>query len=467
MMTSIGEFFPLLFFCLILLFIPQICFPEEWIQSPQMIFYIYKDSGEELHPNCWVGAGNGDTIHHKENRAYTTFPDGPKYEGTDSMIFEWEHASGWAVFSIAWTWWMHIDISEFLQYTGCLQFMIKGEKGGEDMNVSLNLGEKKSTQQAKMSSYLPNGITTNWQKVRIPLKDFNYDFAMGDNKVQTVSFGIPWITGKFRVYVDNLCYIHTYGADNNKEKIFFDPDKYDGLSLNIENKVDKPGGIIVDKWQLAETLDLSFEKLKDLGVKYIKLDFPWVNIEPKKGIYKFVDYAPIIKKCKENNIEILGCIKDTPFWAKKDNMQNNFIKYPPQQLNDFANFVSHLVTRYKNDITYWEIWENQDNYMSADEYYNLLKYAYAASKMGNPDSVVLSGQIENLEFLNNLPDFKYCDIIGIKIGYPSNNLKKVFSKFNQELEKIIQKKKINNDIWITSIGKVNLRNSGISACEKA
>ena len=467
-MTSFNKYFLLPCSIVALLFIPQVSLSEEWIKSPQMIFDIYSDAGQELHPDCWIGAGNGDSITEKDNRCYTTFPDGPSYEGSDSMIFEWEHKSGWASFVIARDWWIPIDISEFVKYKGYVQFMIKGEKGGEDMNVNLGLGENKSSPQVKISDYLENSITTNWQKVVIPLNDFNYNFETADNKAHTVSFTIlGMMKGKFRVYVDNLYFVHFYGDENKKDKLLFRPDDFAGHSKKIQKKVDKPGGVIVDKWRLAETLDMSFDKLKDLGIKYIKLDFPWVNIEPKKGSYRFVDYSQIIEKCRQNNIEILGCIKDTPLWAKKEDIQNNFIKYPPQQLNDFASFVLHLATRYRNDITYWQIWEDQDDFMSTSEYCGLLKYAYIPAKMANPDSIILSGQTENMQFLNGLQNCRYYDIIGIDIKLSSDNPKKILASFNQELNSIIKKEKFNRNIWITSIGKINHLNSGISDCKKA
>jgi len=447
---------------LIFIILPSFIFPEEYLSPPQIVFYIYRDVSQELYPDCWVGSGEGDSILQKDNRCYTTYPNkGPKYSGTDALIFDWEHRWGWAVFSIARDWWIPIDISDYIKNNGYLQFMVKGEKGDEDMMVNLGIGGNRSTPHVKISDYLENNITTNWQKVMIPLTDFNHDFSENAFKVQTISFNIPWRQGKYRIYIDDLGFIHTYGEEFQKVKIPFEPDNYTELSFNIQKRIVKPGGIIVDKWKTAETLDLSFEILNDLGIKYIKLDFPWVNIEPKQGEYIFEDYLPIINKCQEYNIEILGCIKDTPFWAKNPNRQNNFRKYPPEKLIHLANYVYHLAIRYKESISYWQIWENPDDYMSAQDYYDIMKYSYTAAKKGNPSARILC-QVNDIEFLYKLPDFKYCDIIGLDIDYIEKDY-----PLNKNLNKLYKKKNIDKPIWITSLGKINLQNNNLSSCEKA
>ncbi|MBP7260903.1 MAG: hypothetical protein KBB37_06425, partial [Bacteroidia bacterium] len=56
-----------------------------------------------------------------------------------------------------------------------ISFYIKGAKGGEQVQIQLSdksLSEREDSRPAKpLSTYLPQGITTVWQEVLIPLKD--------------------------------------------------------------------------------------------------------------------------------------------------------------------------------------------------------------------------------------------------------------------------------------------------------
>ena len=57
-----------------------------------------------------------------------------------------------------------------------VSFMVKGEKGGE--NFEIGMADKRwiligdSLKAGKITKYLPGGVTTDWQKVTVPLKDF-------------------------------------------------------------------------------------------------------------------------------------------------------------------------------------------------------------------------------------------------------------------------------------------------------
>jgi carbohydrate binding protein with CBM30 domain len=59
-------------------------------------------------------------------------------------------------------------------YYNYLTFWLKGEKGGEDFDVSLSGGSAGEDTRPKvpLHNYLPNGATTEWQEVAIPLGAF-------------------------------------------------------------------------------------------------------------------------------------------------------------------------------------------------------------------------------------------------------------------------------------------------------
>lgn len=65
-----------------------------------------------------------------------------------------------------------LDVSGY----ACLSFHVKGARGGEDFTIQAAdeswLRKEDSSPVGKVSAYLPGGITTNWQEVVVPLKDF-------------------------------------------------------------------------------------------------------------------------------------------------------------------------------------------------------------------------------------------------------------------------------------------------------
>ena len=85
-----------------------------------------------------------------------------------------------------------------------LSFWIKGERGGEDFELSLadaSMGEDDEPQTVlRVTAYLPGGVTTGWQEVLIPLAEFR---GVDLRKLArlTLHFTLP---GNYRFYLDRI-----------------------------------------------------------------------------------------------------------------------------------------------------------------------------------------------------------------------------------------------------------------------
>ena len=83
-----------------------------------------------------------------------------------------------------------------------LTFWVKGEKGGEDFGISLSdtSTREDAAPKAQLHDYLPNGATTEWQEVAIPLSAFS-----GLNRrlltQLTIEISKP---GDERIYLDDM-----------------------------------------------------------------------------------------------------------------------------------------------------------------------------------------------------------------------------------------------------------------------
>jgi len=97
-------------------------------------------------------------------------------------------------------------------------------------------------------------------------------------------------------------------------------------------------------------------KVKEAGIKWIRIDLYWSVIEKEKGKFDYSEIDRIVKFSRENQLTILGVLSSSPDWSNNNKGDN----YPPDNPENWRNFVSKTASRYKEDITYWNIW-NEPN----------------------------------------------------------------------------------------------------------
>jgi len=99
------------------------------------------------------------------------------------------------------------------------------------------------------------------------------------------------------------------------------------------------------------------DKIKAANIKWIRCDFNWNDIEQQPGIFNYGLIEEIVPFCKANDIHIFATIGYTPSWANG----NQDPCYPPNDVEDWKNFVSKVVNCYKDEIKVWGIW-NEPNF---------------------------------------------------------------------------------------------------------
>ena len=96
----------------------------------------------------------------------------------------------------------YLDVSEY-EY---LSFWVRGQKGGEKFRLKLAdaewIGQEDALPIGQIRDFLPRGVTTQWQEVLVPIKQFNtLDFTrMGG---MTLDFDTP---GRYVVYIDDVAF---------------------------------------------------------------------------------------------------------------------------------------------------------------------------------------------------------------------------------------------------------------------
>lgn len=157
----------------------------------------------------------------------------------------------------------------------------------------------------------------------------------------------------------------------------------------------------------------SMQLIKDAGFKFIRQEFPWEDIEPAhKGEFwdtKFNHstwdkYDRIVALADEYDLEIIARLDHPPNWTRADGAERgNFA--PPDDYDDYGDFVNAVVSRYKGKIKFYQLWNEPNIYpewgeqdVNAQDYTRLLKTGYTRTKAADPNAVIISaGLAQTLE----------------------------------------------------------------------
>ncbi len=152
----------------------------------------------------------------------------------------------------------------------------------------------------------------------------------------------------------------------------------------------------------------SLQMIHEAGFGWIRQEFSWEDIEIHgKGDFQDRRWEPyrsawdkydnIVALADKYGIQIIARLDNPPAWSRAENNAWN-AKHPPDDYNDFGDFVYAVVSRYRGRIKFYQIW-NEPNLVdewgevSAQEYVNLLKIAYTRAKAADPDCVILAGAL--------------------------------------------------------------------------
>ncbi len=174
-----------------------------------------------------------------------------------------------------------------------------------------------------------------------------------------------------------------------------------------------------EPWKVEKTLQMA----QEAGIGWVKQQFPWEELEPKKGRYwddrqnrsTWEKYDRIVELAAQNGMQVIARLDRPPAWSRKD---NSLREAPPDDFNDYGNFVHSVVSRYKGKIRYYVIW-NEPNIRpewgnqppDPAAYVRLLKIGYERAKQADPNAFILSAPLaQTLERSSNaMNDLDYLE----------------------------------------------------------
>ena len=243
-------------------------------------------------------------------------------------------------------------------------------------------------------------------------------------------------------------------------------EKYD-LKILGKIKAKNSSEITDSYWGIqASTQDeVLLKKMSEIGVKWTRLEAKWPEIEKEKGKYSWEKTDRSFQVTLDNSIIPFvtlggGHKMYTPLTTYADPKLSAIYGYKPappthsdSSMEAWLNFVTATIERYKDQIKYWEIWNepNHRNYWgdipNGADYGYLVRETSKIIKKIQPDAVILAGSLAGIdpEFIHQFLSEGTADLIDIityhNYGsipeiriYPAYEAWEVINKFNPEIE---------------------------------
>ncbi|MEB3829835.1 GH39 family glycosyl hydrolase [Phormidium sp. CCY1219] len=197
----------------------------------------------------------------------------------------------------------------------------------------------------------------------------------------------------------------------------------------------------------------------------------WFALEPQKGQWNFEILDKSLQLAQEHQVEPLMYLGFSPRWASKRPEEPSAYgpgkAAPPENIEDWRNYVRTVAERYKGRIHYYELWNEPNGYKrfytgTMAEMLELCREAYQILKEVDPTITVVSpsatgdwGSSPGVEWLDEFLSQgggEYADIIGYHFYVmpgPPENMVPLIQKVQGVMAKHGQE---NKPLWNTELG---------------
>ena len=154
----------------------------------------------------------------------------------------------------------------------------------------------------------------------------------------------------------------------------------------------------------------ALQMVSDAGFHWIRQEFPWEDIEihgkddfedrrhePYRSAWEKYDH--IVDLAGKYDLEVIARLSYPPAWTRAltDTIGT---RAPPDDLADWGDYVYTVVSRYRGQARYYQLWNEPNIYpewgeqpVDPEGYTQLLCEGYRRAKDADPDAVILSGAL--------------------------------------------------------------------------
>lgn len=148
----------------------------------------------------------------------------------------------------------------------------------------------------------------------------------------------------------------------------------------------------------------------EAGFHFLRQEFPWQDIEIHgKGDFQdrrhepyrsaWEKYDQIADLAEKYGMELIVRVSTPPSWSRALGDEVGSFA-PPDDYNDFGDFVYTLVDRYRGRIRYYQLWNEPNIYpewgsypISPEQYTELLKIGATRAREADPGVVIIAGAL--------------------------------------------------------------------------
>ena len=201
----------------------------------------------------------------------------------------------------------------------------------------------------------------------------------------------------------------------------------------------------------------NLELMQKAGIRWVRADFSWNGVENPQGNWRFDHLDRVVAETNKHGIQVLPILNYDVPWATP----------AYKHIDKWLIYVEKIVSRYKDQIKYWEVW-NEPNLKgfwrdepSGENYKILLEATYKKIKSIDPKLIVLYGGTAGIPFEFIEDSLKagaadYFDEFNIhpyRSGMTSNRSSERYYKDLEKLRQLLAKYKADHKpIWITEFG---------------
>lgn len=124
----------------------------------------------------------------------------------------------------------------------------------------------------------------------------------------------------------------------------------------------------------------------DAGIRWIRADFSWGTVEGPQGNWHYDQLDRVVQETDKLGLNMLGLLMGRPSWGRP----------VYEHLDAWLLYVENVVTRYKDKVRCWEIWNETnlaprfwDKADDPENYAKVLKATYQKIKEIDPKIVVV------------------------------------------------------------------------------
>lgn len=147
--------------------------------------------------------------------------------------------------------------------------------------------------------------------------------------------------------------------------------------------------------------------MEDAYINYDRESFEWNLIEPSKGYFQWAQFDQTVATANARNINIIGRLLYSANWASSAPAGTSAADvpyYPPTSLKDYTDYVTATVTRYKDSVHTWEVWNEVNTPLywkpapDPAAYAEMMKATQAAIKAADPTATIIAGGLAGFDY---------------------------------------------------------------------